>query len=75
MTGGMPSTAAVNAASQAQDYYNAKMADKIPELYTLAYQMYADEEQPAQSAFCHAWAWAGRTFGMGRKSAAGTKSA
>ena len=43
MTGGMPSTAAVNAASQAQDYYNAKMADKIPELYTLAYQMYADE--------------------------------
>lgn len=43
MTGGMPSTAAVNAASQAQDYYNAKMSDKIPELYTLAYQMYADE--------------------------------
>lgn len=43
MTGGMPSTAAVNAASQAQDYYNAKMADKVPELYTLAYQMYADE--------------------------------
>ena len=43
MTGGMPSTAAVNAASQAQDYYNAKMADKIPELYQLAYQMYADE--------------------------------
>lgn len=43
MTGGMPSTAAVNAASQAQDYYNAQMADKIPALYQLAYQMYADE--------------------------------
>lgn len=43
MTGGMPSTAAVNAASQAQDYYNSKLADKVPELYTLAYQMYADE--------------------------------
>lgn len=43
MTGGMPSTAAVNAASQAQDYYNAKMADKVPELYQLAYRMYADE--------------------------------
>ncbi len=43
MTGGMPSTAAVNAASQAQDYYNAKMTDKIPELHRLAYQMYADE--------------------------------
>ncbi len=43
MTGGMPSTAAVGAASQAQDYYNAKMADKIPQLYQLAYQMYSDE--------------------------------
>lgn len=43
MTGGMPSTAAVNAASQAQDYYNAQLGDKIPELYALAYQMYADE--------------------------------
>ena len=43
MTGGQASTAAVNAASQAQDYYNAQMADKIPELYQLAYQMYADE--------------------------------
>lgn len=43
MTGGMPSTAAVNAASQAQDYYNAQMSDKIPELYQLAYQMYTNE--------------------------------
>lgn len=39
-TGGMASTAAVNAASQAQDYYNAQMADKIPELYQLAWDMY-----------------------------------
>lgn len=43
MTGGMPSTAAMTAASQANDYYNAKMTDKIPELYKLAYEMYADE--------------------------------
>lgn len=43
MTGGMPSTAAMTAASQANDYYNAKMTDKIPELYQLAYSMYADE--------------------------------
>lgn len=43
MTGGMPSTAAATAASQAQDYYNAQLSDKIPELYQLAYQMYADE--------------------------------
>ena len=42
MTGGMPSTAAVNAASQAQDYYNARMAEDS-RTNTLAYQMYADE--------------------------------
>lgn len=43
MTGGQPSTAAVNAASQTQDYYNAQLSDKIPELYQLAYQMYSNE--------------------------------
>lgn len=43
MTGGMPSTAAMTAAQQAGDYYAAQMTDKIPELYQLAYQMYADE--------------------------------
>ena len=43
MTGGMPSTAAVTAASQAGDYYSAKLADKIPELYKAAYSMYQDE--------------------------------
>lgn len=37
MTGGMPSTAAVTAASQAGDYYAAQMADKIPELYQQSY--------------------------------------
>ena len=43
MTGGVPSTAAVTAARQAGDYYAAKLSDKVPELYKLAYQMYADE--------------------------------
>lgn len=43
MTGGMPSTAAMTAAQQAGDYYAAQMTDKIPELYKLAYSMYADE--------------------------------
>ncbi len=43
MTGGMPSTAAMTAASQAGDSYNAQMTDRIPELYRLAYSMYADE--------------------------------
>ncbi len=44
-TGGQSSTAAVNAASQAQDYYNAQMADKIPELYKLAYDIWLNEGQ------------------------------
>lgn len=44
-TGGQSSTAAVNAASQAQDYYNAQMADKVPELYKLAYDMWLGEGQ------------------------------
>lgn len=43
MTGGMPSTAAVAASQQAGDYYAAKAADAMPELYRLAYQMYQDE--------------------------------
>ena len=43
MTGGMPSTAATVAAQQAGDYYSAQMADRIPELYQLAYSMYQDE--------------------------------
>ena len=43
MTGGMPSTAAVTAAGQAGDYYAAKLADKVPELYDLAYAMYTGE--------------------------------
>ena len=40
MTGGVPSTAAVTASQQASDYYAAALADKIPELYRLAYDMY-----------------------------------
>lgn len=40
--GGMNSYA-VTAAQQANDYYNAQMADKIPELYQLAYEMYLQD--------------------------------
>lgn len=43
MTGGMPSTAAIAASQQAGDYYASQMADKIPELYQAAYNMYMDE--------------------------------
>ena len=44
MTGGVPSTAAVTAAQQASDYYASKLADRVPELYRLAYSMYADAD-------------------------------
>lgn len=42
-TGGQASTAAMNAASQAQDYYNAQLADKAPELYGQAYDRWLNE--------------------------------
>lgn len=42
LTGGMPSTAAVTAATQAGDYYAAQMADKVPELEQNAYARYLD---------------------------------
>ena len=44
-TGGMPSSWAVTAASQAGDYYASQMADKIPELYQDAYNRYLQEYQ------------------------------
>lgn len=50
MTGGVPSTAAVTASQQAGDYYAARMADVIPELYRLAYSMYQDEGDRKQQA-------------------------
>ena len=40
--GGMNSWA-VTAAQQANDYYNAQLNDRIPELYQLAYSMYMDD--------------------------------
>lgn len=41
--GGMNSYA-ITAAQQANNYYNSQMADKVPELYQLAYQMYLDDK-------------------------------
>ena len=45
VTGGRPSTAAVTAAQQAENYYAAKLADKVPELYGNAYDRYLREYQ------------------------------
>lgn len=42
LTGGMPSTAALAAATQAGDYYAAQLADKVPQLYQQAYSRYQD---------------------------------
>lgn len=43
MTGGIPSSYAATAASQAGDYYASQMADKVPELYQQAYSKYLSE--------------------------------
>ncbi len=43
LTGGRPSTAAVTASQQAGNYYAAKLADKVPELYRDAYDRYLRE--------------------------------
>lgn len=43
MTGGMPSSWAVNAATQAGDYYASQMTDMIPTLYQQAYDRYLSE--------------------------------
>lgn len=46
--GGMNSYA-ITAAQQANNYYNAQLGDKIPELYQLAYEMYlTDKESKVQ---------------------------
>lgn len=42
-TGGRPSSYAVAASQQAQNYYNAQLADKLPELEGNAYQRYLQE--------------------------------
>lgn len=43
MTGGIPSSYAVSAAAQAGNQYAAALADKVPELYDMAYQKYLNE--------------------------------
>ena len=42
-SGGIPSSYASTAATQAGDYYAAQMTDKIPELYELAYNKYLND--------------------------------
>ena len=42
-TGGIPSSYAAAAASQAGDYYASQLSDKVPELYQQAYNRYLGE--------------------------------
>ena len=44
-SGGLPSSYATTAASQAGNYYAAQMTDMIPELYNLAYNQYLNDYQ------------------------------
>lgn len=43
LTGGIPSTAAVTAASQQGDYYAAQLSDRLQDVYNTAYQQYLDQ--------------------------------
>ena len=45
MTGGVPSSYAVTAASQAGDYYASRLSDKLPEVYGDAYDRYLRDYQ------------------------------
>lgn len=49
MTGGMPSSYAVNAAQQAGDYYMSQMTDMIPQLYQQSYERYLNEYNMKQN--------------------------
>ncbi len=42
-TGGIPSSYAMTAASQAGDYYASQLSDKVPELYQQAYSRYLND--------------------------------
>lgn len=42
-TGGLGSSWANSAAQQSNNYYMSQLADKVPQLYQMAYDMYADE--------------------------------
>lgn len=45
MTQGVPSSAAITAASQAGDYYRSQLTDKVPELEAQAYSRYLNGQQ------------------------------
>lgn len=68
LSGGLASSYATSAAAQAGNYYAAQMADKIPELYQMAYQQYADQFQRNVTGYNSALA--ARNFDLDRYSIA-----
>ena len=60
MTGGIPSSYAVTAASQAGDYYASQLSDRLPQLYRDAYDRYLQEYQ-RQLGIADAYAGYGQT--------------
>lgn len=50
-TGGMPSTAAMNAAGQANDYYMGQLNDKLPQIYESEYNKYLQDFGMLQDKF------------------------
>ena len=60
LTGGVPSSYAVTAASQAGDYYASQLSDKLPQLYRDAYNRYLQEYQ-RQMGIADAYAGYGQT--------------
>ena len=60
LTGGVPSSYAVTAASQAGDYYASQLSDKLPQLYQDAYNRYLQEYQ-RQLGIADAYAGYGQT--------------
>ena len=51
MTGGMPSTAAISAAQQANNYYMSQLGDKLPEVYQAEYNKYLQEFNMLQDKY------------------------
>lgn len=73
-TGGLASSWASTAAQQQRDYYASQAADKIPELYRLAYSMYMDEADQDRQNLGLLWQASTDAYGRYRDSVADWRS-
>ena len=74
-TGGRPSTAAMSAASQANDYYMAQLGDMLPQIYQSEYNKYLQDfgmigqklgAVNQQEGIDYSRYWDGKNFDYGR---------